>query len=298
MTQERATAIVSAGTVTSTQHNSGVRFSLKKRSIRSSKDVVNLSSYNSDFLNGLFEDVARATDCNVPPPCCAESSKRSSDLISDSDIGSVEELEMTPQRKAKKSRTNSIVSPYSFRTSTFDLCSLEKQATSDATDADTDNTPAKSKNSQEEECSQDIRRTQDSLAFQLNCVSRSDEDCTNNNISSAIPAVEDAAKMAFPNLPATVSDSSCNSGLTRANLVRQASNPENNSTKESFGWFVDLDVNDNNQTPETNMFLPYAVSTDSLAFQAPTAPKRVNDDAELEWAQAADTVDDVLGDFF
>jgi hypothetical protein len=39
-------------------------------------------------------------------------------------------------------------------------------------------------------------------------------------------------------------------------------------------------------------------STDDLAFKAPTAPKATNYDAELEWAKAADTVDDVLGDFF
>jgi hypothetical protein len=39
-------------------------------------------------------------------------------------------------------------------------------------------------------------------------------------------------------------------------------------------------------------------STTDLAFQAPTAPKAENYDAELEWATAADTVDDVLGEFF
>ena len=139
------------------------------------------------------------------------------------------------------------------------------------------------------ESSHSLPRTQDSLAFQLNCVSSSlDEEC------EATPSVEAAGKIAFPNLPATVSDSSCTSGLTRANLVRQASNLEN-PPKESFGWFVDLD---DNQTAQANSYLPYAVSSDSLAFQASTAPKRVNDDAEVEWAQAADTVDDVLGDFF
>lgn len=263
--------------------NSGVRFALKKRSIRNSKNVVNLSSYNSDFLTGLFQDVANATDSEpVMNTASKLTQKRSSDLISDigSSSSTVEEMEMsprTPERQAKKSRTDSIISPYSFRASTFNLSSLEDQQGN------------VSRSSTEEESSQEIRRAQDSLAFQLNCVSESTDEC------QASPSVDEAAKVAFPNLPATVSDSSCNSGLTRANLVRQASNLENNSTKESFGWFVDLD---DNQTIETNSFLPYAVSTDNLAFQAPTAPKRVNDVAELEWAQAADTVDDVLGDFF
>jgi hypothetical protein len=78
------------------------------------------------------------------------------------------------------------------------------------------------------------------------------------------------------------------------NLVRQASIPEK-LNKEAFGWFVDLD---DNVLPEANSNLPYTISSDSLAFQAPTAPKAVRDHEELEWAQAADTVDDVLGDFF
>ena len=132
----------------------------------------------------------------------------------------------------------------------------------------------------------------DSLAFQLNCVSGS---CDSGVMSmSPTSDVGDVTKLAFPNLPATVSDSSCDKGLTRANLVRHVSSREND-TKESFGWFVDLD---DHQSPEAQTGLPYVVSRTDLAFQAPTAPKRVNDDAEVEWAKAADTVDDVLGDFF
>merc|ERR1711971_516539 len=122
----------------------------------------------------------------------------------------------------------------------------------------------------------------DSLAFQLNCVSGNDD-------SDAVPtstrsSVGDTARVAFPNLPATVSDSSCETGLTRAKLVRHVPSPEND-TKESFGWFVDLD---DHHSPEPQARLPYNVSSDNLALQAPTAPKRVNNDAEVEWAKAAD----------
>ena len=39
-------------------------------------------------------------------------------------------------------------------------------------------------------------------------------------------------------------------------------------------------------------------SSNDLAFLAPTAPLACNHDEEVEWAKAADTVDDVLGDFF
>ena len=41
-----------------------------------------------------------------------------------------------------------------------------------------------------------------------------------------------------------------------------------------------------------------ASSSTTLAFSAATAPNAVSHDAEVEWAKAADTVDDVLGDFF
>ena len=125
----------------------------------------------------------------------------------------------------------------------------------------------------------------DSLAFQLDCVSGEEEKST---------STDSAAIVAFPNLPATVSDSSCSAGLTRANLIKQASSTEK-QYKESFGWFVDLD---DHQTVETRAGLPYTVSNENLAFQASTAPKSDNNDAEVQWAKAADTVDDVLGDFF
>jgi hypothetical protein len=125
----------------------------------------------------------------------------------------------------------------------------------------------------------------DSLAFQLDCVAGTDSDAT---------STDSAPVIAFPNLPATVSDSSCTAGLTRSNLIRQASSPEK-QTKESFGWFVDLD---DHETVETRLELLGSVSCEDLGFQASTAPKRDSNEAEVQWAKAADTVDDVLGDFF
>jgi len=136
----------------------------------------------------------------------------------------------------------------------------------------------------------------DSLAFQLSLLGGQDE-------TSFESVSEDVAKLAFPNLPATVSDSSCyNKGLTREISARHVPTCETaaSSKESSFGWFVDLD--DHHDSPSTSMSaantLPHAVSTEHLAFKAPTAPKRSADEAELEWAQAADTVDSVLGDLF
>ena len=68
---------------------------------------------------------------------------------------------------------------------------------------------------------------------------------------------------------------------------------------DSFGWFLDLDTP--TDASEEHITDAYAdgncssgSSSSSLAFQAPVSV--ANHDAEVEWAKAADTVDDVLGD--
>jgi hypothetical protein len=127
---------------------------------------------------------------------------------------------------------------------------------------------------------------EDSLSFQLDCVAG--PECSKLS-------TETVAVVAFPNLPATVSDSSCSAGLTRDSLIKQGSSPEKQPHKESFGWFVDLDDHQNNEGQAVSS---YSVSCTDLAFQAPTAPHATQNDAAVQWAKAADTVDDVLGDFF
>lgn len=274
MTQDRETKISSS----IGERATGVRFTLKKRPIRNSNNVVNISSYNSDFLTGLFADVAKATI----EPECDSNPKRPVEVIS-SEEGSVPEQFPSKRSRTLMHKTLSRVQASSMNLTVLDTAFSPKGIN------ELFRVP---RDSQANDCLESLtlnHNHQESLQFQLNCVSE-----TSQTSDTPLPTIEDAAKIAFPNLPATVSDSSCHAGLTRVNLVRQASIPEN-FTKESFGWFVDLD---DNLTPESDPSLPYAVSSDNLAFQAPTAPKRVNDEAELEWAQAADTIDDVLGDFF
>lgn len=99
---------------------------------------------------------------------------------------------------------------------------------------------------------------------------------------------------AFPHLPATISATSCNT-LTRNQSDLQSSLAEN-SDKESYGWFVEMDGEYARDT--TPAIYESSNKNNDLAFKAHTAPKASNYDAELEWAKAADTVDDVLGDFF
>lgn len=128
-----------------------------------------------------------------------------------------------------------------------------------------------------------------SLTFQLDCLA--DGDCVSN-----FPPLEgpntSAVDIARVSLPATISNSSFEAGLAQSQLLHQA------TTQECFGWFVDLDDHPSYPDHKARSHLHHTVSCDNLAFQASTAPKRINDDAEVEWAKAADTVDDVLGDFF
>ena len=120
---------------------------------------------------------------------------------------------------------------------------------------------------------------QDSLHLQLSCVG-----CGSDSISSAI---------AFPHLPATVSQSSCG-GLTR-NLSDLQSSVAENETAETYGWFVEVDADG----PCNVIKDPYQdAAKNTLAFSAATAPCADDHADEVEWAKAADTVDDVLGDFF
>ena len=64
---------------------------------------------------------------------------------------------------------------------------------------------------------------------------------------------------------------------------------------------VEIDLDEDEEEQESSSrYLPHVISTDDLAFSAPTAPRRrtTEEEAQVEWAKAADTVDDVLGDFF
>jgi len=116
----------------------------------------------------------------------------------------------------------------------------------------------------------------------------------------------------FPNIPATVSENSCSptNDLTHMSVpaTNSSEEPTNNPSegkknivKDSYGWFVEMD-NDETLRNRTDAIADASdktrITPDTLSFSAVTAPKRVVDDDELEWAKAADTVDDVLGCFF
>jgi len=67
-----------------------------------------------------------------------------------------------------------------------------------------------------------------------------------------------------------------------------------------FGWFVDTDCDGHDHVSDAYSKESLSFLSVPLAFSIPTAPVAPSVDhlADVEWAQAADTIDEVLGDFF
>ena len=77
---------------------------------------------------------------------------------------------------------------------------------------------------------------------------------------------------------------------------------ESPGSSEGYGWFVRIDPDQDESNSEGyNKVDPYAsMNKNDLAFTASVAPVRTRsaEEEELAWCTAADTVDDVLSDFF
>jgi hypothetical protein len=263
-----------------TQTTSVPRFTLRKRSER---PKTTLSTVNSAFLSGLFADVAKtqvefenADSQDISPE---DSDPRTNQSLPAKKIRVSMTKAMGRSCKSMMSLRDALVSPPSSpdppsrdTVNLFDVLSFPATPVSDM-------------------------ERKDSLLFQLHCVSSS-----SSNESSVAPSTKtilDAATLEFPHLPATISATSCNT-LTRNSSDLQSSTTEK-SQKESYGWFVEMDEEEeeNGHVPTSTTTAPYvSTSVGELTFKAPTASKASNHDAEVEWAKAADTVDDVLGDFF
>jgi hypothetical protein len=245
------------------------RINLRKRPFAVKK--VNLESVNSAFFDGLFADVAKANEGSS----CQDPSSL--------------------PKPHKKTRLN--------KESIMSRCGRSFKILTEALDISTAGVPIPESPNQAAtnlfpSSSAFPPRHEDSLQFQLHCVSS----CTD---------VYSAPSVAFPHLPPTVSDSSysaSSSKLTRVISDLQSSGAENKNqtNNDTYGWFVEMEDESTEAAADAaaSSALAKAIpsvgcpNTPNLAFIAPTAPKAENYDAELEWAAAADTVDDVLGDFF
>lgn len=239
------------------------RISLRKRSSGGNFRQMNLATVNSAFLSGLFADVAQAT--TIPAPEDQQPTKKSR-------ISKTKSLARCGQSYKEMAKVQDALGEASAIAVSIPVC---------------ENSPVRANTSF-------FAERQDSLHYQLDCVSSSS--CSSTDTSSG----NKGSKLAFPLLPASISNSSCNNKqLTRVVSDLQSSVTETSEQSDSYGWFVEME-DEQASIISDRVVDPYAsaAGSHSLAFQAHTAPKASNHDAEVEWAKAADTVDDVLGGFF
>ena len=243
-------------------------------------DAINFSSFNSGYLSGLFADVAKVgvlSELRIQP-------KRGPHLISPD----------VPEDSAAGQTNGSVDNGPTTKRSCLALSrsSIKARASCKNLDVLAGGTVSY-------EVPSPLATVSPESVCQLSDFSKN----LSNSPSKTGANFLDGLEEALPHLPNTVSDSSCGHEVSRAKLDH--AQQEVPLSKEinavgSFGWFVDLDEGDDK--PGVNFGDSSAFSsasgTDKLAFQQATAPKRVNDDADLQWAQAADTVDSVLGDLF
>lgn len=91
-----------------------------------------------------------------------------------------------------------------------------------------------------------------------------------------------------------------------AQVAIQEQGASNQDRGQGYGYFIEMDADEDGMCNSASLrsvdpYSRYHENEGSLAFTAPVAPRGDVDEiqrAELAWAQAADTVDDVLSNFF
>ena len=244
-------------------------------------DAINFSSFNSGYLSGLFADVAKVavlSELRIQP-------KRGPHLISPD----------VPEDSAAGQTNGSVDNGPMTKRSCLALnrSSIKARASCKNLDVLAGGTVSY-------EVPNPLATVSTESDSQLSDFSKDISSSPSQTGASFLDGTEEA----LPHLPNTVSDSSCGHEVSRAKLDHaQQEVPLSNEINSigSFGWFVDLDEGEDKPGCVTfgdSSAVSSASGTDKLAFQQATPPKRVSDDADLEWAQAADTVDSVLGDLF
>jgi hypothetical protein len=266
------------------------RINLRKRPFV--RKASNLESVNSAFLSSLFAEVANATE------------------DASTDTSPIQSKKVRHDHPKSMARCGQ-----SFACLTHAVCEAHEKDPSCESYANSNT--AKTLDPLVNSCSLQMNG-KSSLGEQSDCLtSLSSAPLNSADISSA-------GSVAFPSLPATVSNGSYGTNvntksnqhpvsssiltLTHVTSDLQSSDDEKSShtlTNDTYGWFVEMEDESTpsciSPVPFHNTALPlmdpYLAPID-LAFSAQVAPKADNFDAELEWATAADTVDDVLGCFF
>lgn len=115
--------------------------------------------------------------------------------------------------------------------------------------------------------------------------------------------LQDMAFPSLPQIPITVSSSSCSTASQQFLALRDLACWEGDEDMQdgpSYGWFVATDGDEADpagvDAPSASMFLPDTKR--DLAFKGVAAATDGDQDLEVQQALAADTIDDVLGDLF
>lgn len=271
-----------ATSTTSTDGTSSNRLLLRKRSAvrissssSSPKSPQFLSSYGSAFLSGIFADIAEtgSTDGKIQDSSSSCTASSTHNATNDRDVSMME-----PSNKKARCTT----------TSTFNTISRQKSfkvmdgAFPEGADSMVSSPPVVSPRSK----------------------------TSTVNLNDHVRMLQDMAFPSLPNMPITVSSSSCPS-MSSSKIITPTATSATESDKQdtqedgpdAYGWFVatddDMAADSNEQKRSestTTGFFPDMKP--DLAFMAITAPQGGNQEIEVQQALAADTIDDVLGDLF
>jgi len=252
---------------------------LKKRKCNLSDKVLDQSTFNSDFLSGIFQDLAEANFHN-PTPMSSDTSE--AHLIDSDSIAS--------SRPNKRARFSS-----SSLSSTKSFSNLSAQTSSDST----------------------VSSSLSSLLATQASAEISNPVTTENTAARIVDTVfnNSLCNIGFPCLPTAVSESSCSSNNLTQTAVHAAqvletaltSNVEGEQEeKDEYGWFVEMDEDslhkrfDAVDDAAKNCRAMACEAPADLTFAPNLTPKKpeIELDSEVVWAKAADTVDDVLGAIF
>ena len=258
------------------------RIQYRKRKV-SLESVPAEDRFSADFLSGIFDDLAKAETVQGI----------------DSDTLHMDSSEIS--RKKQKRTLSRSVSYFSVHNAQGNKEDDKSKSISTIRDeqkqlSNNDLVPSFIKSTSNEE--QIFETTYDGASMRH-------ETAPSCNDAAAIVDHVFSSGLIFPNLPVSISNSSCSStNLTRTSVESIKVNKNHQSIegdqdkKEVYGWFVEMDDEISTSLPDTTT-VPSSSSQKDLAFVAATAPKQdINNDDEVQWAKAADTVDEVLGDFF
>ena len=268
---------------------------LKKRKCNLLSERTSPAEINTDFLSGIFQDLADANGDSPGAESCTTQYTVPNPLSRTTSVSFGDSFQNDCARASKKAR----ISP----SNSLSRCS---KSFADLRDGQTANP---------------------SLHLPTNIARDHSSNCDIHSVSIDSTAAnivdqvfsDSISNIAFPCLPATVSASSCSSNnLTQTSvqaaqvLETPSSNVEGNEhddthNKDAYGWFVDMDeknVLDRFQAvAEASESCRAIASSDEAKLAFASSDGNVKEpavelDSEVQWAKAADTVDDVLGEIF